>query len=108
MKERAAGGEEAMEQEAGRRGKEKVVRKRSKAGRGAPSSKKKRRQEESAQLLKVLLSSPGLSVEQVKKQMAAELDSIAQVCGCGVRCVCAWVAVCSLCIRHIGPGCLSG
>lgn len=58
---------------------ERWTRKRGKRGRGTPSSKKKRRQEDSTQLLKVLLSSPSLSVEQVEQQMAAELDSIAQV-----------------------------
>ena len=61
-------------------GEGKPARKRASSGKGMPSSKKKRRQEDGGtQLLKVLLSSPSLSVEQVKKKMAAELDSISQV-----------------------------
>ena len=70
--------EETAPQEAGEGEEGQVARKRTTAGRGTPS-KKKRRQEEGTQLLKVLLSSPSLSVEQVQGKIAEELDSIAQV-----------------------------
>lgn len=70
--------DETVPQEAGEGDEGQVARKRTAAGRGTPS-KKKRRQEEGTQLLKVLLSSPSLSVEQVQGKIAEELDSIAQV-----------------------------
>ena len=66
-------------------GEEKVTRKRTAAGQGMPA--KKRLHEEGTQPLKVLLSSPSLSAEQVEEKMIAELDSIAQVCAvCVHRC----------------------